>query len=128
MEKSYKEHEMKQVVAFDFDGVIHSYRSGWQGVGVITDKPVPGIRDVLRGLRSEGYEIVIYTCRAREFEGYKAVVKWLTANKMIEFVSEITQTKPIAKCYVDDRSIRFDGTVQNLIAEIKNFSSWTERY
>ena len=34
---------MKTVV-FDFDGVVHSYTSGWQGEDTIPDPPVPGIK------------------------------------------------------------------------------------
>ncbi len=30
---------MKQTVVFDFDGVIHSYTSGWKGATVIPDPP-----------------------------------------------------------------------------------------
>ena len=35
----------KKTVVFDFDGVIHSYKSGWQGSAtIIPDPPVPGIK------------------------------------------------------------------------------------
>ena len=37
---------MKQTVVFDFDGVIHSYKSGWRGASIIPDPPVPGIDKV----------------------------------------------------------------------------------
>jgi len=35
----------KPILLIDFDGVIHSYTSGWQGAGVISDPPVEGAFD-----------------------------------------------------------------------------------
>lgn len=35
----------KPTVVFDFDGVIHSYTSGWKGATEIPDPPVPGVRE-----------------------------------------------------------------------------------
>ena len=37
-----------KTILLDFDGVIHSYTSGWKGAGVIPDPPVPGAIDFLR--------------------------------------------------------------------------------
>ena len=38
----------KPTVVFDFDGVIHSYKSGWRGPENIPDPVVPGIADAIR--------------------------------------------------------------------------------
>ena len=35
------------ILALDFDGVLHSYTSGWQGADVISDPPVPGAIEFL---------------------------------------------------------------------------------
>lgn len=32
----------KPILCLDFDGVIHSYSSGWKGADVIPDPPVAG--------------------------------------------------------------------------------------
>lgn len=41
----------KQTVAFDFDGVIHSYVTPWVASEIIPDPPVRGIKDVIDSLR-----------------------------------------------------------------------------
>ena len=60
---------MNKTVVFDFDGVIHSYTSGWQGVDVIPDAPVEGIETAIKCLRHYGYEVVVVSARCREPEG-----------------------------------------------------------
>ena len=37
----------KPTLCVDFDGVIHSYISGWKGADVIPDPPVPGAIEAL---------------------------------------------------------------------------------
>lgn len=54
-------------VSFDFDGVIHSYRSGWKGAAVIPDPPVEGIKEVIEQLISDGLCVVICSSRAESF-------------------------------------------------------------
>jgi hypothetical protein len=67
----------KRKICIDFDGVIHSYSSGWKGIDVISDKPVEGAFDWLRRLiDEEGVEPCIYSSRSQEASGIEAMKKW----------------------------------------------------
>lgn len=66
----------KPTIVFDFDGVIHSYSSGWKGATVIPDPPVPGIGQVMEDLLERGYEVVIVSSRSATEEGRTAIREW----------------------------------------------------
>ena len=114
---------MKTVV-FDFDGVIHSYKSGWKGVDVIPDKPVNGIKEAIGEIKNAGYEVVVVSTRCADEKGMKAVNKYLNDNGII--VDRVCKEKPPAIVYVDDRAICFDGNTDTLFNKIINFKPWTE--
>ena len=82
--------------------------------------PVAFRKEMLRKLKDAGYSIVIHTCRALTPDGRRAVVHWLTAHHMIELIDNVTALKPIARCYVDDRAIRFEGC-EGLLNAIEQF-------
>lgn len=115
---------MRETVVFDFDGVIHSYTSGWQGVDVIPDPPVPGIKEAISQIR-QSYRVVVVSARCSDYEGVKAISEWLEKHG-IE-VDGIMQQKPPAKCYIDDRAVCFDGNSAGLLAKIENFTPWHKR-
>lgn len=114
----------KPTVVFDFDGVIHSYRSGWKGAVVIPDPVVPGIADAICRLRTDGYRVVVVSTRCSSGEGMKAVVDYLANNQIA--VDDVLAEKPPAICYIDDRAIRFDGDASVIVEQVKAFHSWTE--
>lgn len=66
----------KPILCFDFDGVIHSYTSGWQGPRVISDPPVPGALEYLVEAL-EFFEVQIYSSRSRYIGGRWAMKRWL---------------------------------------------------
>lgn len=66
----------KETVVFDFDGVIHSYMSPWQGADVIPDAPVFGIREAIADIRKL-YNVVVVSTRCIVPEGMKAVKDYL---------------------------------------------------
>ena len=115
---------MKNTVVFDFDGVIHSYTSGWKGEDVIPDPPVEGIEKVISNLRDCGYEIIIVSTRSATQKGIQAMIDWLKKYN-IDY-DNISDVKPPALVYIDDRAICFDGDTTKLVSKIKNFVPWTE--
>lgn len=114
----------KPTIVFDFDGVIHSYTSGWQGIDVVPDPPVEGIREVIEQLRKK-YRLVVVSSRCREKSGKQATEKWLR-EQGIE-VDHVTFEKEPAVVYVDDRALTFDGDTGKLQERIHAFKPWHKR-
>lgn len=115
---------MAQTVVFDFDGVIHSYTSGWQGTTNIPDPPVPGIKEAIAEIRAAGYEVVVVSTRCAEASGIMAVERYLSAYG-IE-VDDVRAEKPPAIVYIDDRAICFDGDPASLLGKIQTFRPWNK--
>lgn len=113
-----------RTVVFDFDGVIHSYTSGWQGVTIIPDSPVSGIREALTQIHDAGYHIVIVSSRCASSEGANAIYAWLKKYDLDRLIDEVCAEKPPALVYVDDRAICFDGHPETLLSKIDSFKPW----
>jgi len=111
----------KKTVVLDFDGCIHSYTSGWKGVANIPDLPVDGIREAIIEMRKK-YKVIIVSSRTSSYDGNQAIMEWLEKHD-IE-VDGLSDTKPPAFVYVDDRAIRFDGNSSNLLDQIDSFKTW----
>lgn len=116
--------DYKPTVVFDFDGVIHSYRSGWQGAGVIPDPVVPGVANAINDLRERGYMVVVVSTRCADTEGMEAVKRYLAKNGII--ADGVLAEKPPALCYVDDRAICFRGNAGKLVSQVESFKTWLE--
>lgn len=116
---------MKKTVVFDFDGVIHSYKSGWMGITEIPDEPVEGIKEAIAEIKNAGYEIVVVSTRCENYYGQIAITEYLQKHG-IE-VDKVMKEKPPAIVYIDDRAICFDGKSDNLLETINNFKPWYQR-
>ena len=117
---------MKKTVVFDFDGVIHSYSSGWKGTTNIPDPPVPGIENALKEIHNAGYEVVIVSTRCSTVFGRLAIESWLDMYDLSMYVDIVCKEKPPAIVYIDDRAICFDGHPENLLGKIKAFKPWNK--
>jgi hypothetical protein len=127
-----------KIILVDFDGVLHSYTSGWQGADVVADPPVPGAIEWLTRLAEDDdnldehgsrFEVHIYSSRSRQPGGIEAMQTWLQdsglpwgAYKRLYFPTE----RPAAFLTIDDRCICFDGTFPSL-DEIDSFVPWNRR-
>lgn len=115
---------MAKTVVFDFDGVIHSYTSGWKGETKIPDPPVPGIQEALKEIHDAGYEVVVVSTRCKTVLGRMAIENWLDIYGMTQEVDKVCKEKPPAIAYIDDRAICFDGHPETLLKKIQNFQPW----
>lgn len=115
---------MKKTVVFDFDGVIHSYTSGWRGATNIPDPPVPGIESALKAVHDAGYEIIVVSARCASHSGIVAIESWLDKNGLDQYVDKVCKEKPPAIVYIDDRAICFDGHPETLLDKIESFKPW----
>lgn len=110
--------DISKTIVFDFDGVIHSYTSGWKGIDIIPDKPVDGIKDVISTLRSKGYQIVVVSSRCAEEKGIKAIKDYLKKYDIV--VDDVRKEKVPAIAYIDDNAIHFEPKdVNSLVDKIE---------
>ncbi len=133
--------KFKRIICVDFDGVIHSYTSGWQGVGVISDPPVPGAIAWLKNHLQEpdclgmsfydGPEAQIYSTRSKSWQGRRAMKKWLIKHGLhrayfTERILKFPKKKPTAFLTIDDRAICFEGTFPTT-QEMLDFKPWYKK-
>lgn len=128
---------IKPILCLDFDGVLHSYTSGWQGATVIADPPTEGAMRFLCKA-SEHFRIAVYSSRSNRPGGIAAMQVWLSRHfreyriygsiredKILAEIEWPTE-KPTAFVTIDDRAITFTGTwptIETLLA----FKPWNKQ-
>lgn len=126
----------KPILCLDFDGVLHSYTSGWKGADTIPDPPVSGaiafLRDAVKRFR-----VCIFSSRSSQSGGQQAMRQWLGYWVLEERLSddedlawasaiEWPTEKPPALVTIDDRAITFTGEWPSL-DDIAAFRPWNKR-
>ena len=119
----------KPILCLDFDGVIHSYSSGWKGADVIPDAPVPGAIDFIRSALDH-FDVQIYSSRSSQLGGINAMQDYILAHtdtdcRLVEAIGW-PDAKPAAFITIDDRALTFDGTWP-AIDYLKNFKPWNKK-
>ena len=122
----------KPILCLDFDGVIHSYASGWKGADIIPDPPVAGAADFIVAAQ-EHFAVAIYSSRSGQTGGIDAMKRYVhkaiidadhdgSAFDIIQWPTE----KPPAQITIDDRALTFDGTWPR-IDDLRSFQPWNKR-
>jgi len=127
----------KPILCLDFDGVIHSYTSGWTDYATIRDPVVPGFFEWAEQA-AKHFKLVIYSSRSKHADAITAMQFWLYEQRKLwreaggmpetdeplsfEYASE----KPAAFLTLDDRAIQFDGTWPDVEA-MRDFKPWNKR-
>ena len=90
---------MGKVIAVDFDGVVHDFKHPIKGRRM--GEPIEGTQDALKRLRGLGHKIIIHSV----WGDSKAIRDFMEYYKLP--YDSITNIKPTADFYVDDKAVRF---------------------
>ncbi len=133
-----------KIIALDFDGTIHSYKSGWCGPRNIPDPPVDGAiqwindficnhgtwPDSMCAMAPPGdWELAIFSSRSRYWGGRRAIKKWLVKHGLDRRLLEVIRFplfKPPSQVLLDDRAVTFNGIWPDPKTLI-NFKPWNKR-
>lgn len=110
----------QRVVCVDLDGVLNLF-DGWKGADYF-HPPRPGAEHFLRWLWEHDFQIIIFTVRWPEH-----VEAWLRQHGLNRYVHEVTDKKPPAHVYIDDRAICFRGDFDSTLNEIAAFKAHWEQ-
>lgn len=110
------------VVALDFDGVLNDFHHPLPGKRF--GAPLPGAREACELLVEAGHELVIYSCKSGSARGIEAIADWLDWWQFDPI--RISQSKPNADVYVDDRGYHFTSWDATLAHINNHFGSASE--
>lgn len=120
----------KRILCLDFDGVCHSYTSGWKGAAVIPDPPVDGLFIFLNEA-VKVFEVNIFSSRSNQEGGLQAMKDWFRRHGGLIWYDVVEELKyptekPPAFVGIDDRVITFTG-MWPTISTLEEFKTWNAK-
>lgn len=112
----------RETIAIDFDGVLNSNTSGFHE-GQITDLPVAGAVAWMWEMASK-YDIFVFSCRALDEDGWYQIREWMDRHGFPRV--PVTDKKPIASLYIDDRAFRFEGKFPTAEEMERQMTTWND--
>jgi len=106
-------------ISIDFDGVLHADRySDWKMPP--DGKPVDGALDFVHWLMENELGVSVYTARDLTFPGVaRGIRDWLERNHFP--LMTVTNLKPLACLFIDDRGYRFEGSFEPIKAFMQQY-------
>lgn len=135
----------KPILCLDFDGVLHSYSSGWKGADVVPDPPTEGAAEFL-DKAVDVFDVQIFSSRTHQLGGIEAMKAFiwdalahyfdcpfagdprgldraLAVRDAITYPTE----KPPAMVSIDDRALCFTGNWADFDPKrLKEFQPWNK--
>ena len=109
------------IVCVDLNGVLDQY-TGWKSPSH-WDPPRRGAARFLARLAGQGFRIVVFTTRYAP-----DARRWLRQHGLLQYVADVTDRKPAAHVFVDDRAVCFTGSFSATLKSIRAFRAhWEER-
>ena len=103
----------------DLNGVLDRYR-GWKDPAH-WDPPRRGAAGFLARLAAE-FQVVIFTTRYAP-----DARRWLRRHGLLRYVTSVTDRKPAAHVFVDDRAVCFTGSFRVALDSVRSFKAhWEE--
>ena len=94
--------DKSKTIAIDFDGVVHAYSRGFDGLENAYDEPHFGAERSIKKLKEAGYKLVIMSSRPAF-----VIRKWLENYGLDSYFDDVTNVKRPASYYIDDHAVEF---------------------
>jgi hypothetical protein len=108
------------IVCVDLNGVLDLYK-GWKDPAH-WDPPRRGAARFLSSLAACGFHVIVFTTRYPP-----DATRWLRRHGLLEYVRDVTDRKPPAHVFVDDRAVCFRGSFRSTLQSVRSFKAhWEE--
>jgi hypothetical protein len=125
----------KPILCLDFDGVCHSYDSGWNGATNISDEYVPGLFEFLEEA-VKCFDVQVFSTRSHQEGGVEAMLAWFHDQRKLwrsrggqssldPLTISFPTEKPPALISLDDRCLLFTG-IWPKVEELLAFKPWNK--